>query len=432
MLVRKGSLEAQAPQAAPALTWHHRLPFFYGWVIVAVGFGMMFASNGINWSMGVIANPMRDDLGWSLSDIFAGLTIRILAGAVGAALFTRFADGKNGAMRSVAVTGLIISISLALTSRVNEVWQFWLLFGVVNGLASGGHSALLTAAVVPRWFRKSRGRAVATATMGSSVAAFVLPPIIAFIVSTSGWETSWLILAGLFFALSVLPAALIRRQPEDLGMVPDGVEPLDVTGAPPTPEVAVSARDAVRSKLFWLLIIVVSLATTSSMSVPASMATMYEWKEFSPQLAATAFSIYGLFSLSSRYLWGYLADKVPVSMMFISVGVFNALTLPLLIVLSGNVAYVYAALVGVGVSGLVVAQSLVWPYYFGRGSLGAIIGMSRPFPIVMSSAAILLMSQDFDRTGSYTFSLATMGVMAGLSALAMYTASKISGRRAAI
>ncbi|SVA97296.1 uncharacterized protein METZ01_LOCUS150150, partial [marine metagenome] len=175
-------MQTSHSNSSSPLTWHHRLPFFYGWVIVAVGFGMMFASNGINWSLGVISSPMRDALGWTLSDIFAGLTIRILAGALGAFLFTRFADYKNGAMRSVAVTGLIIAISLALTSRVEEVWQFWLLFGVVNGLASGGHSALLTAAVVPRWFHRSRGRAVATATMGSSVAAFVLPFAIAYLV----------------------------------------------------------------------------------------------------------------------------------------------------------------------------------------------------------------------------------------------------------
>ncbi len=423
-------METQAPQTTRTLTWHHRLPFFYGWVIVAVGFGMMFVSNGINWSMGVIANPMREDLGWTLSDIFAGLTIRILSGAVGAVLFTRFADCKNGAMRSVAVTGLITSISLALTSQVQEVWQFWMLFGLVNGLASGGHSALFISAIVPRWFRKSRGRAVATATMGSSVAAFVLPPIIAYLVSSSGWETSWLVLAGLFFIMSVLPAVFIKRQPEDLGMMPDGWIAPQASSAPPTAEVSITAREAVRSKLFWLLIITVSLATTSSMSVPASMPPMFEWKDFSPQLAATAFSIYGLFSLSSRYLWGYLADKISVNKLMIGVGLFNAMTLPLIILLSGNVAYVYAAMVGVGVSGLVVCQNLVWPFYFGRGSLGAIVGISRPFPIAMSSAAILLMSQSFDQSGSYTFALLVMGVLAALSALAMYAASKVAGRKA--
>ena len=424
-------METQAPHSSHALTWQHRLPFFYGWAIVAVGFGMMFVSNGINWSLGVIANPMRDDLGWTLSDIFAGLTIRILAGAAGAFLFTRFADYKNGAMRSVALTGLVISISLALTSRVNEVWQFWLLFGVVNGLASGGHSALFISAIVPRWFRRSRGRAVATATMGSSVAAFVLPSSIAYLVRSSGWETSWLVLAGLFFAMSVLPAVFIRRQPEDIGMMPDGWSALQAASTPPpTPEVSITAKEAVRSKLFWLLIITVSLATTSSMSVPAIMAPMFEWKEFTPERAALAATIYGLFSFSSRYLWGYLADKVPVNMLLVGVGVFNALTLPLLILLSGNVAYVYAALVGIGVSGLVVCQNLVWPFYFGRGSLGAIVGISRPFPIVMSSAAIIFMSRNFDLSGSYTFSLAVMGVMAGLSALAMYIAAKIARRKA--
>ena len=50
--------------------------------------------------------------------------------------------------------------------------------------------------------------------------AFVLPSSIAYLVRVSDWETAWLVLAGLFFSLSVIPAVFIRRQPEDLGMIP--------------------------------------------------------------------------------------------------------------------------------------------------------------------------------------------------------------------
>lgn len=411
-------------EATVPRTWRHKLPFFHGYVMVAIGFSMMFVSNGINWSLGVIANPMREDLGWTITDVFAGLFLRILMGALGAFALTRFADARGGARRTVFITGIFICGSLALTSRVTEVWQFWLLVGVVTGFMSGGHALLFTAAVVPRWFRKYRGRAVAAATMGSSTAAFVLPAPVAFLVGELGWEAAWLLLACLSLTMSVLPSLLIVRQPEDLGMTPDGLSPetpAESTGMPQE-EPSIDARTAVRSRLFWLLIITISLATTSSMSVPAIMAPMYEWKGFDPAAAALGATIYGLFSMTSRFLWGWVADKVHMAAMAVGVGLFNTVTFPLLIVLSGGSTYVFAAMVGIGVSGLVVVQSLVWPFFFGRRHLGAIVGLSRPFPVFMSAGGVLFMPLVFDATDSYSWSLIAMSAAAFLSVVAMLIA----------
>ena len=425
-----------APASVPdvAVTWRHRLPFFHGYVMVAIGFTMMFVSNGINWSLGVIANPMREDLGWTITDVFGGLFLRILTGALGAFALTRFADSRNGARRTVFVTGLFICGSLALTSRVTEVWQFWLLVGVVTGFMSGGHALLFTQAVVPRWFRKYRGRAVAAATMGSSTAAFVLPAPVAFLVGEFGWQSAWILLACLSMTMSVLPSLLIVRQPEDLGMAPDGLrtDAPDAPTGPPKEEPSVDAHTAVRSRLFWLLVITVCFATTSSMSVPAIMAPMYEWKGFDPAAAALGATIYGLFSMTSRFLWGWVADKVHMAALAVGVGLFNAVTFPLLIVLGGGSAYVYAAMVGVGVSGLVVVQSLIWPFFFGRQHLGAIVGVSRPFPIFMSAGGVIFMPMIFDATGSYSLSLIAMSAAAFLSVLTMLVAVRYSiPRRAA-
>ena len=415
-----------APASTPdaAVTWRHRLPFFYGYVMVGIGFTMMFVSNGINWSMGVIANPMRQDLDWTITDVFAGMFLRILTGALGAFALTRFADRPGGARRTVFLTGLVIASSLALTSQVTEVWQFWLLVGVVTGFMSGGHALLFTQAVVPRWFRKYRGRAVAAATMGSSTAAFVLPAPVAFLVGELGWQSAWILLACLSLTMSVLPSLLIVRQPEDLGMRPDGLPPdaPSASSGPAREEPSVDARTAVRSRLFWILVITLCFATTSSMSVPALMAPLYEWKGFDPAAAALGATIYGLFSMTSRFLWGWVADKVHMAALAVGVGLFNTITFPLLIVLGGGSAYVYAAMVGVGVSGLVVVQSLVWPFFFGRQHLGAIVGVSRPFPIFMSAGGVLFMPLIFDTTGSYSLSLIAMSAAAFISVVTMLIA----------
>ena len=98
------------------------------------------------------------------------------------------------------------------------------------------------------------------------------------------------------------------------------------------------------------------------------------------------------------------------------------MVMPMLIFMEGNVALLYAAFAGFGIGGLIGTNSLVWPAYFGRSHLGAIVGVSRPFETAVMASGPLLMAQSFDRTGGYTFGLWCMGLSWLLSAGALLLA----------
>ena len=95
--------------------------------------------------------------------------------------------------------------------------------------------------------------------------------------------------------------------------------------------------------------------------------------------------------------------------MIIFIGLFSAVAMPMLIFMEGNVALLYAAFAGFGIGGLIGTNSLVWPAYFGRSHLGAIVGVSRPFETAVMASGPLLMAQSFDRTADTLLALA-MGV----------------------
>jgi len=57
-------------------TWHHRLPFFYGWAIVGVAFLSGYMLSGLTWVVGVLALPMGEELGWSRTAIFGAINVR--------------------------------------------------------------------------------------------------------------------------------------------------------------------------------------------------------------------------------------------------------------------------------------------------------------------------------------------------------------------
>ena len=99
----------------------------------------------------------------------------------------RFADLKHGARTLAIIGGAFWRRSLwQAVSYVNALWQFLALYGVVGGFSVAGAGFLIMSAVVPRWFFRKRGRAMAFATMGSGAAAFLLPPLIAFVLDTRG------------------------------------------------------------------------------------------------------------------------------------------------------------------------------------------------------------------------------------------------------
>ena len=416
---RTGAEAQPEPQS-----WQGRLPFFYGWVIVVIAFMMSFMTAGVGWSTSVIAVPMREDLGWSLSSIYLGLTMRGLVGAVSMFLLGRFADLKHGARSLAIVSGGLSAMSLLAVSQVESHWQFLLLYGGVGGMTQAGTGFLIMSAVVPRWFFRRRGRAVAFATMGSGAAAFILPPVMAFILDSVGWRGTWVGLAALTAMFTILPAFLIWRQPEDVGLVPDGgIEPIPANRAAAVQHVRnYTTSEALKSSVMWVLILGVAAASLSPNGVPASLVPMYIDKGHTTQVAALGFSIYGLFSMLARFFWGFLAERYHIRNVIIGIGVFTGIVMPLLIFASGNPALLYSALAGFGIGGFIGTQTLVWPAYFGRTHLGAIVGVSRPFATVVNASGPLLMAQSFDRTGSYSFGLWCMGVSWLLCAAAMFFA----------
>ena len=97
--------------------------------------------------------------------IYLGLTIRGLVGAAAAVLLGRFGDLRNGARTAGVLSGIVAAASLVAVSQIDSHWQYLLLYGVVGGMTTAGTGFLVMSAVVPRWFLRRRGRAVAFATM---------------------------------------------------------------------------------------------------------------------------------------------------------------------------------------------------------------------------------------------------------------------------
>ncbi|MCX6022149.1 MAG: MFS transporter, partial [Chloroflexi bacterium] len=166
--------------------------------------------------------------------------------------------------RALMVGGAVLAgVSLIALAFISEPWHFYALRGVVFPLGVTGMSGIVATTAVANWFVRQRGSAIAAASLGLSVANIVFPPLATALIQNAGWRADWAAL-GVLVMLLVVPAAalLMKRRPEDLGLLPDG----DLPGQPPPPatgartarsaaaEVSFTRAEAVRTRALWLIV----------------------------------------------------------------------------------------------------------------------------------------------------------------------------------
>ena len=96
---------------------NQRTPFFYGWIIVFIGFLCVFMNGATTfWAMPVFVGPMSDDTGWSHTSILIALSVRFIMSALGGLFLGRFADKRGGAAR-ILLFGVLLDAALLMTIR---------------------------------------------------------------------------------------------------------------------------------------------------------------------------------------------------------------------------------------------------------------------------------------------------------------------------
>ncbi len=90
-------------------------------------------------------------------------------------------------MRRVVLTALsVIAVSALLTTRMTEPWQLFLVWGVVNGLATGAISVPLAAIVANRWFVARRGLVTGLLSASNASGQLVFLPGLAWLGISTG------------------------------------------------------------------------------------------------------------------------------------------------------------------------------------------------------------------------------------------------------
>lgn len=396
---------------------------FYGWWIVLLAFlgGVMGRLD--LWVFGLFLVPIHADLGWSRTAITGAVTLSMVCQGIAGPLLGPLMDRRHGARWLMVAGGVLGGAALVMAGMSTSLVQFYLAYGLVLGVVGVTYGELMSQVMVPKWFIRKRGRAVALAALGYPMAAPALVPAIQLVIAHWGWRAGFWTLGIATWALVVpLAAWRMRRAPEDLGLFPDGDE------APAATSVAASTgrREiswpwhlAARTPTLWLLVAALSLATAAISAVSVHRIPYLQDVGLTAAVAAAVITVSGTSAIVTKMGWGFLIERVPVR--YLLVLCFGALTAGILMMLSissAPMAFGWALWWGGVVSGLVPLQSVVFATYYGRGFLGGIRGRVQP-PILLAQAlAPLLPAVIHDRSGSYGLAFwAFFGVLAASAVL---------------
>ena len=336
-----------------------RLPFFYGWIIVALGLLGMGSWTGIRTSFAVFYAALLDEFGWSRGGAagvqsVAYIVYLILAPLAGG-LIDRFGP------RRVILPGLLICCGgLTLCAYISNLLHFYLLFGVVVATGITAISITAYSPILAHWFEKKRGLAVGIAVSGMGLGTFVVVPLAQHFISLWGWRASFVALGILIFiVLFPLTLIFIRYRPSDLGLSPDGA----VAGQAPkkrTVQVvdpAWAATDWTVKRIFktsryWALLTFVFLSITPVYLMITHSVRFFIDKGVEKMAAAFFLAAVGIVSLVFRIFWGWLSDRIGREPTFTCGAVFLTLAALCLIFINATgqtrLAYLFSLLLGMG------------------------------------------------------------------------------------
>ncbi len=404
------------------------MKIFYGWKMVMAAAGLQFIQSMMLYqAFGAYAAALIEEKGWSKTSVAGASSLQSMEAVGIGAILGWFID-KYGSRQIIKIGTILFGVGFILLSQLDSLPT---LYGAMVVLAIGSSMAgyfPLNVGVI-QWFEKKRARALSCVSLGLALGGMCVP-VVAWSIQYFGWRGTAMC-CGIVAILVGFPLACVfRRRPEDFGEVVDGTPKVvtdpsvqSVSATDDKPQPVFSVREALHTHAFWLLacghctalIIVTAVNTHAINHMRISLGYTI------PQ-AAVYITLMTLFQVIGVLMGGYLGDKFEKR---------RVAALCMLMHAAGLLSLTYAT----GPTALVVfsvLHGLAWgirgPFmqairadYFGRGSIGMILGISGMLAALGQVTGPLLAGILGDATGNYRLGFTVLACIAvGGSSLFWY------------
>ncbi|UCD09750.1 MAG: MFS transporter [Dehalococcoidales bacterium] len=395
---------------------------FYGWIIVAVFLVIQAVMMGIASSFTIFFKSIEAEFELTRMATSAISSVSMvlipISGFIGGWALDRY-----GPRIVLFVMGLITGLSLVLTSRTGAAWQVFLTYSVLLAIGMGPVYVVATS-TVSRWFNKKRGLAVGIAGSGEGLGTITMAPLSNFLITKFSWKTAYLIIGLITWAVVIPLSRLLKKEPGEIGALPDGVEPeeddmpeansdVDIQGS------GLTLAETLKTRGFWAVAGIWFFFSFCMSMLFTHIVPHVTDIGITATEGAMIISVMGAARVGGMIGLGIVADRIGrKKVAIVSTLVMAGAMLWLVWVQDLWMFFVFAVIYGLGNGGLFSGVTALLGDTFGLDRLGSILGLLEIGWGIGAATGPLIGGFIFDTSASYSLAfILGAGSMAAITFL---------------
>jgi sugar phosphate permease len=389
-----------------------KLPFSYAWIVLFVLFLGLLTSFGVRASFGAYVSPWEQDFSVGRTVVTSISTLGFIIFAISQPLAGKLNDQLGKGIVS-AISIILVGGSLVLCSLATQIWQLFILFGVVFSAGFAGCSNVTATAIISRWFKAKRGFALGLVVSGMAVGQLIIVPFSLFLVERLSWRVSFGIF-GLIILIVVTPLTilLVRSKPEEKGMLPYGSQPGDDVQSADVMETSenkstfvkkASVFEVIKLKEFWQLAIPYFVCGFTDVGlISTHLIPFSQGRGFATSIIALCFSVIALFNIVGTISTGHFSDIFNRSRQLGIIYAARAVIFIFLLSIKNPwLMIIFAVVYGATEMASIAPTNSLTVSLFEKYSMGTIVGFVAISHEVGGAIGSWVPGLVFDLTGSY-------------------------------
>jgi len=357
-------------------------------VVVASAFTLMFVGFGVAYAFAAFFKAFQVEFGAPRAHVSLVFSLCALLwfsfGVPGGLLADRFGP------RGVCLAGvLFMAGGLAAAAHASSLLVVYATYSIGIGVGIG-LSYVPSVAAVQHWFTRNRVLAGGIAVSGIGAGNLLMPPLAAWWIDLWGWRGAYLGLMTLALAVAV-PAALLL-----------GGRAATRAAAAGSSLPGMSLREAMRSRLFWLMYAVAFLICVGFFVPMVHLVPYAQDVGLTEARGVALVSLLGLGSLLGRFVMGPVAERLGHAPSLVAIG--SGLGLLFLLWWAAQSFWllaIFAVCFGTLYGGYVALAPTLSMDLFGPKSLSAILGALYTAAGIATLIGPTFAGASYDAFGSY-------------------------------
>lgn len=397
-----------------------KVPFFYGWVILAVStIGILVSAPGQTMGVSTFTDYLLENIGINRDQISMAYMIGTIASSFILTWAGKVYD-KYGARWVAMGTAILLGLVLALLSQSDRIIRSFvddtssvyvgiavtvlIVFFFMLRFSGQGVLTMVSRNMLMKWFVARRGLVNGISSVFISLGFSIAPLTFDMLIQGTSWRSAWLIMAVAIGVLFTAFAFLFfRDNPEDVGLQSDGEENTNNgTDVILKPFKQFSLQEARGGLVFWLFAIPMAIYALYVTGFTFHLVSLFNEAGIDREKALAVFIPVSFISVSFALVGGWISDKIKLQyllwLMLLGeiIGLFSLANI-------NEGIYYYTFIIGNGIVGGIynVLMAVTWPRFYGRDNLGRITGFVMALIVFGSALGPIIFSFSFSQTNSY-------------------------------